>query len=140
MTTKIAASIKTLARAAFPEYKGRKIKTAQRASYTMSNFWDGGSRTFVKAVNLATGKMVDPSELTANPMNGAAHATFQIPAGIAIVEHSFFCGQDCGLTVVTAAPVAIECGAPVGRFACSLPKGHLCSAHVSPKFANPELA
>jgi hypothetical protein len=74
----------------------------------MSDYWDGGSRSFVKAVNLETGRMVDPSTFAQNPMNGAAHATIRIPAGVALVDHSFFCGRDCGLRVITAPALALE--------------------------------
>ncbi len=106
--TKPAAEIVKLARAAFPEYKGRTIRATTSATYTMSDYWDGGSRSYVKAVELATGRMVDPSSLAQNPMNGAAHATVRIPAGVALIDHSFFCGRDCGLRVITAPIAAIE--------------------------------
>ena len=97
-----------LARSAYPEYRGRKIRTAVRASYTMADYWDGGSRYYVRAVELATGRIVDPSTFAQNPMNRAAHATFQIPAGIALIEHAISCGTDCGLTVIVGAAPALE--------------------------------
>lgn len=115
-TTKLTSSspLAKLVRAVFPEYRGRKIKAATRSTCTMANYWDGGSRVYVKAVELATGKIVEPAEFTANPMNHGAGATFEIPPGVAMIEHSIFCGSDMGLTVVTgpaaelpAAPVAL---------------------------------
>ncbi len=105
---KSSSPLAKLARAAFPDYSGRKIKAAVRSSYTMADYWDGGSRTYVRAVELATGRIVDPSEFVHNPMNRGAAATFEIPAGVALIEHSIFCGRDTGLTVVTGAPIAIE--------------------------------
>lgn len=99
---------KNMAKAAFPEYRGRKFRTRQSATYQMENYWDGGTRTYVKAVNLETGAIVAPESFTTNPMNGGAHAQFAIPQGVALVEHSFFCGADCGLTFITSPSPAIE--------------------------------
>ena len=107
-TLKASSPLAQFARSVFPDYTGRKIKTAVRKSYTMADYWDGGSRTYVRAVELATGKIVDPADFVHNPMNHGASATFEIPAGVAMVEHSFFCGKDCGLTIVIGEPTAIE--------------------------------
>ncbi len=96
-TTQIA---KAIARALFPEYTGRKIKVVTRKSYTMANYWDGGSRVYVKAVNLNTARVSDPDAVTESPFNPEANATFEIPAGVALVEHSYFCGKDMGITIV----------------------------------------
>lgn len=93
-------NVKALVSAAFPEYKGRKVRIRSAASYQMSNFWDGGSRTYVVAVDLVTGRVVEPIAASSNPFSGAANAAFEIPSGVALVEHSFFCGKDAGITIV----------------------------------------
>lgn len=105
-TTKLARQI---ALACYPEYKGRKISVASRGTYRMENYWDGGSRCYAKAYDLATGKVGEPASATSNPMNGQAHAEIEIPAGVAIVEHQFFCGKDCGITILVN-PAADKAG------------------------------
>lgn len=105
---KMTAEQKKLALSAFPGYRGRKFSVRTSRTYRMEDYWDGGSRTYVKAVDVATGRVGEPAAMVHNPMNGAAHAEFAIPAGVALIEHSFFCGKDCGLTFVTAPLPAIE--------------------------------
>lgn len=97
-----AAIAKKIAKAVFPEYKGRKIRVVSRSSYTMANYWDGGSRSYVKAVNLETAAVVSPDQVTECPFNPEASATFEIPANVALVEHSFFCGKDAGITIIVS--------------------------------------
>lgn len=99
-----------LAKLAFPAYKGRKFRYEERASYALENYWDGGSREYVKAIRLSDGSVHEPSSAVLNPMNGAAHATFQIPAGVVLVTHTFFCGKDCGLTVIAGASAMLPGG------------------------------
>ena len=104
---KMTAEQKRIALAAFPGYRGRKFNVRAVRTYTLDDYWDGGSRTYVKAVDLATGRVGEPSAMVHNPMNGAAHAQFEIPAGVALIEHSVFCGKDCGLTFVVGEAPAI---------------------------------
>lgn len=93
-------AVKALLKATFPDYTGRTIKLAVQESYFMEDYWDGGSRTYVRAFDMASGKVADPNHAVNNPMNRVAHATFAIPDGIAMVEHVIFCGKDCGIRVV----------------------------------------
>jgi hypothetical protein len=101
---------KKIVKAVYPEYKGRKIRVVARNSYTMANYWDGGTRSYVKAVNLNSGGIFEAGEASECPFNIEASATFEIPTGIALVEHSFFCGKDAGITIIlskNAAPAAL---------------------------------
>lgn len=82
---------RTIALACYPEYKGRKIKVVSRETYYVENMWGGGSRSFAKAYNLATGIITEALE-TVGP-------EVKIPAGVAVVDHSYFCGKDCGITI-----------------------------------------
>lgn len=91
--------IKAIISAAHPTYEGRKIRVKAATEYKMANYWDGGSRDYVMAYDLATGRAYGPAIHTTNPMNGSAHSTVAIPAGVLIVEHSIFCGQDAGITI-----------------------------------------
>lgn len=102
--------VKALAKLCFPAYKGRKFSSSERATYAMEDYWDGGSRKYAMAVDLATLKVSAPCRAARNPMNGLAHAEIAILAGVAIVEHVFFCGKDCGIRVYTA-PLTVVNGA-----------------------------
>lgn len=92
--------IKTLGRKAYPSYNGRKFSLRFATSYTMENYWDGGSKTYSMAINLVTGETSSPSALTTDPFNKAAHASFEIPMGFAIIENVIFCGKPFGIRLV----------------------------------------
>ena len=84
---------------AFPGYSGQnfKIRGVDRA-INMRSYWDGGSRNYYKVV--AMGGTFDMPTQSAfdSPVSGSDK--FTIPAGIAVVEHSIFCGKDMGLTLI----------------------------------------
>lgn len=101
------SAVKRLAKLAYPKYKGRKFYLEVRSKYMMENYWDGGSRSFVKAVNLATGEVRDPAPASTNVYDPRAHGEIGIPAGIALVEHAYFCGKDCGIRVVVSGPAEL---------------------------------
>jgi hypothetical protein len=85
--------------ACFPEYKGRKFSIAAARTYALTNYWDGGSRNYCVAYDLATGKRADALSSTANPFRPEAHGVIEIPAGVVIVEHSISCGKDVGICI-----------------------------------------
>ena len=92
--------IKTLGRKVYPSYNGRRFALHFATSYTMENYWDGGSKTYSMGVNLVTGEISVPSALTNDPFNKAAHASFEIPMGFAILENVIFCGKPFGIRLV----------------------------------------
>jgi len=92
--------VKRLLAITFPEYRGRKIRlTITDRPMRLANYWDGGTRSYYKAVDLNTGRVADPSSATGNPFNGLAHVEFSIPPAVAVVEHIIFQGKDCGLEI-----------------------------------------
>lgn len=97
--SKADKSIKAIISATFPEWRGRKVRIQPATSYRVENFWDGGSRCYVKAYSLDTGKAADAAPETSNPMRNEAHTTVEIHVGVALVEHQIFCGQDAGITI-----------------------------------------
>lgn len=100
-------AIRPLILACFPEWKGRKARVCVATHYQMMDYWDGGSRCYVRAYDLATGRIADPNRDALNPYRGQAHANVPIPDGIALVEHQIFCGKDAGITIhVTPASLA----------------------------------
>lgn len=92
-------AIKAVLVACFPEWKGRKVRVQVATRYQMQNYWDGGSRCYVMAYSLATGKAAAPSTATTSPFQAAAAATVEIPDGTLLVEHQIFCGKDAGITI-----------------------------------------
>jgi hypothetical protein len=98
-------AIRPLLVACYPDWKGRKVSVSVATSYQMSDYWSEGSRHYVRAFDLATGKIADHA--ASNPFRDQAHARVTIPDGIALVEHSIFCGKDAGITIyVTAGSLA----------------------------------
>ena len=92
-------AIKPILTACYPDWKGRKVSLAVCGSYQMSDYWSEGSRNFVRAYSLVDGKVADALPLAKNPFRDQAHARVEIPAGVALVEHSIFCGKDAGVTI-----------------------------------------
>jgi hypothetical protein len=87
-----------LVAAAFPEYHGRKVKLVFAAQVTFYDTnWDGG--TVNKYVAVAsdgrTAKLNAPAPWC-NPIEGQ---TFEMPVDAMLLERSYFCGQDGGITI-----------------------------------------
>ena len=94
-------SVKPIITATFPNYAGRKVflRPAQQAPKELRSYWDGGSKDSYAFFNL------DTKEVLAVHSN---HPFFEanqpsklreLPAHIVLVEHSIFCGKDCGVTL-----------------------------------------
>ena len=92
------AEVEAVVDAAFPGYRGRKFKVQPAGSVTLGDtFWDGGSKSTYVAVRLSDGKASAAN--VGLPWSGAEGKSFPLPAGIVVVEHSIFCGKDCGLRI-----------------------------------------
>lgn len=90
--------VKRLIAATFPEYRGRKIKARLwRGPMRLENYWDGGTRSYYRAVRVTDGAVADFG--TDNPFLASAHEPVDLPVGVILVEHTIFCGRDSGLTV-----------------------------------------
>ena len=84
--------------ASFPDYTGRKITLKFTETVCFYNLnWDGGSRNEFAAV-AADGRheVSDAPAPWNNPIEGKR---VSIPQNVLIVEHTYFCGQDCGITI-----------------------------------------
>lgn len=88
--------------ATFPEYRGRKIRLVAEDSLLVHELnWSGGARNQYRGCTLTgerTGDL-DRYNACAPWNNGAEGQTTRIPLGAVVVRHSFFQGQDCGLTI-----------------------------------------
>ena len=101
-----------IAKLAFPEWKGRKIKVETVHEICLMNrYWDGGSRSQYRAVNLDTHEVGGPqiAGFRDPPQFGglSQDPTIPVPVGFAIVEHCIFCGKDVGCTVSVGSPPAL---------------------------------
>ena len=96
------ATVKQIAKKAFPDYTGRKFYLeAQQHPLDLRSSWQDGSREYFRFVRLAD--MQASQEVPAQsgydrPVSGLD--SFMVPEGFVTVRHTFFCGHDCGLTVI----------------------------------------
>ena len=94
--------VKHLIDATFPEYRGRKISlvSANEVLYFDLN-WSGGTRNVYRTTTITGRPLNGAGEFNAapprnNPLEGQ---TLPLPSGYVCVQHSDFCGKDCGLTI-----------------------------------------
>jgi hypothetical protein len=83
-------------------YTGKTFKAIVTDSICVpqtAGLWEGGSRDTYRFVELSTGRSVDsPCQQTAPSNQQRQEFNAPLPAGIAMVEHTIFCGKDHGLT------------------------------------------
>src|SRR5690348_9548734 len=83
------------------EYKGRKFRVKVCESVTIpadANLWAGGSREKYWAIRLEDGAQVTLGSTSAPWDAHRQDRAVKLVPGIAVVMHSFFQGQDMGLT------------------------------------------
>ena len=92
------SQIRGILSATFPDYNGRKFSIEFTPKLTLYDTnWAGGTHNdyaFVRADGRQA--MLDAPAPWVNPYEGQ---TFDIPADVIIVQHSYFCGADCGITL-----------------------------------------
>jgi hypothetical protein len=100
-------TIRQMVLAAFPEAKTRRpVSITSKASYHVSDFWDGGSRTYCAFLRLSDMTAVSSEMLpqrarqeVGNPYN-LPIGHLPLSPGYAIVEHIIFCGKDLGYRII----------------------------------------
>jgi hypothetical protein len=94
-------SVKRIALAAFPGYKGRSFELRSIAHpMDLRDSWEGGSRNyyrFVRLADLAVSGEVPAQSAFDTRVAGLESVT--VPPGFACVQHCIFCGKDLGLRV-----------------------------------------
>lgn len=91
-----------LVTATFPDYTGRKFRVEAVESVLFSDLnYSGGTRNQFRACTIDGQSIESKFNLNqpppwANPFEGKR---VELPAGAVVVEHSMFCGKDCGLTI-----------------------------------------
>lgn len=93
------AEVRSVVRAAFPDYRGRTFRVDTSGRVTFSDLhWNGGTRSEYRALNL-DGLKVVPVPAGSPWASPAEGLTVEIPIGILVVEHQRACGKDCGIRI-----------------------------------------
>ena len=83
-------------------YTGKKFQAVPQETVTVprdAGLWSGGTRDTFTVMELATGRVADASDNITSPWNEARQdRLIPLKSGYAVVKHSFFCGNDMGLT------------------------------------------
>lgn len=91
--------IKPILDVTFPDYTGRKftVKFVERVTFWNTN-WDGGSKNDYMAVKMTTGQVGQLPTFApwVNPVEGQS---IELTEDLVVVEHTFYCGQDLGITI-----------------------------------------
>lgn len=83
-------------------YTGKKFKARVCETMTIpsdAGLWSGGTRYTYQVIRLSDGAAINPVEHNASPWNPSRKdVEVRLEPGIAVVNHSMFCGKDMGLT------------------------------------------
>jgi hypothetical protein len=95
LTLKDNPELKTIIKAAFPDYRKQNCFVHVSTECTLSGtYWDGGSRSTYVAVNLSTKRSAGAPQYDPPQFGGPQRdPKCAIPAGIAIVKSGTFCGK-----------------------------------------------
>lgn len=94
-----APEVQEIAKAAFPDYTGRKFSvTAFQGPMNLASYWDGGSRIYYAVVNLNTKKSVEIPQ-SGTMFDKQTYRMTTLPPNLAVVAHSISMGKDSGITI-----------------------------------------
>jgi hypothetical protein len=92
------AQARPFAKAAFPNYHGRKFKIIFAPTVTFYDTnWSGGTKNTYVAV--ASDGRTALLKVPAPWVNQIEGKTVEVPENAVIVEHTIFCGEDVGLRI-----------------------------------------
>ena len=102
-------AIRRLVSAAFPDARTRRtVKVSTAKTYSVHEYWDGGSKDTHRFVNLRTGAVLSAEsipktnrQVAGNPYN-LPIAEVELSGGFAIVISSVFCGKPGSYRIVLA--------------------------------------
>jgi hypothetical protein len=100
ITTKQYPKLVKLMKSVYPDYKGLKFYIiAQDKPFSTISYWDGGTRTYFTFIR-ADGNVLHQPNSSPWKQYDDEQRTAQLVPGLACVTHKFFCGHDCGLTIM----------------------------------------
>lgn len=82
-------------------YSGNKFKARVTGTVDIpstAGLWEGGSRTTHQLIRLSDGALLPLTDVSAPWDNLRQSRNIALEPGIAVIEHSIFCGKDMGLT------------------------------------------
>lgn len=84
-------------------YSGRTFSAQARETVTLSdNYWSGGTKSSYIGLDIESGEVLPPEHAEyGNPFTHPGVPTVTLAPGKAILEHSRFCGKDCGVRIYT---------------------------------------
>lgn len=99
------AKVKAIVQAAYPGVSTRRpVKIECATECNVSDYWDGGSRTYVSVVKLDDMTQIPyHSVLQRQEQNNAfklSAGSLPVEFGYCVVENSIFCGKDMGYTII----------------------------------------
>lgn len=128
ITEKSAPEVVVLGRRAFPSYTGKQFKFQPfKGPKSLASYWSGGSRdsfVFVAINPTVTGK-IHIGDNGGHPAQPDAQSIEKLALGVALVEHTIFCGKDMGLTIYLNPEDINQKMLPVGEVILSPPE-RLC--------------
>lgn len=102
---KTDARVAGIIKNSFPGYKGRRpVRVAPRETYSVHDYWDGGSRDYTQFVHLDSLRSVQLDSLQfekqtmGNPYNAKMGKLTMTPA-VAVVVNAIFRGKDMGIRI-----------------------------------------
>jgi hypothetical protein len=111
--------VREIVTAAFPAYKGRKIKIRTCETLNVASYWSEGSRSYFAFVRLSGAHCLGivPDQSAYDPQIPGSERVVLSPE-VACVEHEIFAGKDRGITIhvhpsalnpsLLAAPTALD--------------------------------
>lgn len=94
-----APEVQEIARAAFPDYNGKKFSVAAfQGPMDLASNWSGGSRTFYAVINLNTKKAAEVPQ-SGTMFDKETYRMTTLPPNMAVVAHQISMGKDIGITI-----------------------------------------
>lgn len=99
------SDVRDIVTRAFPGARSRRtVKIQASDTYSVRDFWDGGSRSECRFVELGSLRALSLADIPygvrqSNPYNLPVFEV-NLTTGYCVVEHTIFCGQDLGYSIL----------------------------------------
>lgn len=92
------STVKRIALAAFPNYRGRKFRVEPFHPMSLASYWSEGSRDYFTLIHLETLRQL-PIPQNGTPFDPGTIDASNLPENAVLACHSIFCGKDVGITL-----------------------------------------